>query len=195
MGYYDDERNVEEYIKMAEGYDGRHLIDALKAYLAAGATVLELGMGPGKDLDMLKQIYRVTGSDNSAVFLERYRRAHPDTDLIRLDAASLATDRQFDGIYSNKTLQHLSRVECRRSLQRQVQVLKPGGIALHGLWYGEGEECYDGLRSVYYTEDAIKAILPADFRLLDIFRYKEAEEGDSICLVLQRRPEHGDDDE
>ena len=54
MGYYDDPKNTQQYIEMAEGYDGRELIEALSRHLPAGATVLELGMGPGKDLDILK---------------------------------------------------------------------------------------------------------------------------------------------
>jgi len=29
MGYYDDEKSVEEYVAMAEGVDGRELIDVL----------------------------------------------------------------------------------------------------------------------------------------------------------------------
>jgi ubiquinone/menaquinone biosynthesis C-methylase UbiE len=70
MNYYDEIDNVREYIEMAEGYDGRELIEVLKQYLPKGASILELGMGPGKDLDLLSQTYQVTGSDNSQVFLD-----------------------------------------------------------------------------------------------------------------------------
>ncbi len=65
MGFFDDEKNVQSYIEMVDGYDGQWLIDVLKTYVSEGATVLELGMGPGKDCDILRQSYRVTGSDNS----------------------------------------------------------------------------------------------------------------------------------
>jgi hypothetical protein len=40
MNYYNDEKNVEEYIRMAEGYDGRTIIQALKEMLPKDATVL-----------------------------------------------------------------------------------------------------------------------------------------------------------
>ena len=53
MSYYNDKKNVEEYIRMAEGYDGRAFVDLLKGMLPKGASVLELGMGPGKDLLLL----------------------------------------------------------------------------------------------------------------------------------------------
>ena len=70
MGYYDREENVQEYIQMADGYDGKALIDRLWRFLPDGSTVLEIGMGPGKDLDILREKYVVTGSDSSDVFLE-----------------------------------------------------------------------------------------------------------------------------
>ncbi len=52
MNYFDDPANVESYIKMADGYDGRALIGILQKHLPPGSTVLELGMGPGKDLGL-----------------------------------------------------------------------------------------------------------------------------------------------
>jgi hypothetical protein len=101
VGYSDDEKNVEEYIKMAEGFDGRELVDVLRKYLAVCATVLELGMGPGKNLELLSGFFQVIGSDTSRVFLERYGKANPDADLMLLDAVTMDRDRRFDCIYSN----------------------------------------------------------------------------------------------
>jgi len=71
---------------MAEGYDGVELIRILQKYLPANSTVLELGMGPGKDMDILKKLYIVTGSVNSQIFLDKYKKNNPDADLLLLDA-------------------------------------------------------------------------------------------------------------
>ncbi len=128
MGFYDDEDNVETYVKMAEGYDGRELVAALRQHLPPGATVLELGMGPGKDLALLAEAFTATGSDRSEIFLRRYRRDHPDADLLLLDAVTLETERCFDAIYSNKVLHHLSVDELRKSLHRQVARLNADGL-------------------------------------------------------------------
>jgi len=54
MGFFDIEKGVEQYIKMAEGYDGAELIKILQKYLPKDSTVLELGIDPGKDMDILK---------------------------------------------------------------------------------------------------------------------------------------------
>ena len=131
MRYFDDPHHVREYVKMAEGYDGAQLVEVLTDHLPAGSAVLELGMGPGKDLVLLEQHYRVTGSDSSQAFLDLYREAHPDGDLMLLDARTLETERRFDCLYSNKVLQHLTREELGRSFDRQTQVLESGGLVLH----------------------------------------------------------------
>jgi SAM-dependent methyltransferase len=187
MGYYHTPESVDEYVKMAEGYDGRELIEVLKQYLPPGATVLELGMGPGKDLDLLSETFQATGSDVSPLFLARYRAAHPDADLLLLDAATLDTQRRFDGIYSNKVLMHLTRDEVRMSLRRQAEILTDGGVALHSFWYGDEEEEFSGLRFVQYTEASFAEVVGAEFEILEVERYAEMEEGDSVYFVLRKQ--------
>ena len=82
--FFDTEKGVREYLEMAKGHDGRELIEKLSEYLTANATVLELRMGPGADLELLSKRYQVTGSDNSAVFLDKYREANREADLLLL---------------------------------------------------------------------------------------------------------------
>lgn len=187
MGYYDDPKHVEEYIKMADGYDGKVLIDVLQQHLPSGKSVLELGMGPGKDLELLSAHFKVTGSDQSAAFLERYKQLHPDADLLQLDAVSMDTTRQFDGIYSNKVLYHLTRDALVESFKRQATVLKKGGIALHSFWYGDGEDSMHGLHFAYYTEATLSQIIPDLYDVVTISRYTEMETDDSLYVVLKRK--------
>ena len=157
MGYFDNEANVDAYMAMADGYDGAELIALLGRYLPEGSSVLELGMGPGKDLDLLRQSYRVTGSDTSHVFLDRYKKDHPEADLLLLDATRMDTDRTFDCIYSNKVLHHLSRADLETSLLKQKEALNDAGLLLHSFWYGSGEEEHHGLQFTYYTEANLAA--------------------------------------
>ena len=157
MGFYDEEKTAREYIAMAEGYDGRRLIAALSKHVPEGASLLEIGMGPGKDLDILGKHYRVTGSDYSLFFIDRYRLERPDADILMLDAVTLKTDRKFDCIYSNKVLHHLSEDDLRQSLQRQNQLLNRGGYVMHSFWKGSGEEEMHGLRFFYRTEVQLRS--------------------------------------
>lgn len=184
MGYFDNEKNVGEYIKMAEGYDGSFLIEVLKQHLAEGSTVLELGMGPGKDLDILGKSYRTTGSDSSQVFLELYRKEHAGADLLHMDAVDLGTERKFDCIYSNKVLIHLTTTELKKSLEKQAQILKAPGMIMHSFWFGDKEdEEYQGLRFVYYTESELTDIFNTSYQIIEMHRYKEMKKNDSVYVL------------
>ncbi len=187
MFYYDSAANVERYIQMAEGYDGRMLVDLLKQQLKPGATVLELGMGPGKDLALLAESFIVTGSDSSAVFLDRYRQQHPDADVVQLDAVEIHIDRRFDAVYSNKVLYHLTKTQLHQSFQRQARVLHSRGIALHSFWYGDEAEEYHGLHSQYHTEESLAAAMGGAFEIIESKRYAEMEAGDSLYVVLRKK--------
>jgi len=187
MGFFDSEKGVNEYLKMAEGYDGAELINVLENFLPKGSTLLELGMGPGKDMDILQENYAVTGSDNSTIFLEKYKRKNPDADLLFLDAVTLKTDRKFDGIYSNKVLHHLTTDELKTSLKKQKEILNPGGILFHSFWKGDKTEKMEGLLFVYYEKEFLKKLFEPDFEILALEGYTELEKDDSIYAVLRRK--------
>ena len=120
-----------------------------------------------------------TGSDNSEVFLDLYRKNNIDTDLILLDAVDIDTERKFDCIYSNKVLHHLTRDQLKQSFINQHEILNKKGILFHSFWYGTDEEEIHGLKFVYYTEETIKEIIENYFEILDLKKYKELEEDDS----------------
>jgi len=185
MGFFDDEKNVKSYIEMADGYDGKNLIDILKKYLNPGASLLELGMGPGKDLDMLKEDYRVTGSDLSQIFIDRYEKVNPGADLLLLDAVAIETDRTFDSIYSNKVLHHLTKGALLKSMKRQKEVVHKDGILLHSFWKGDKTEEFEGLFFQYYLGDELRRSFEPHFDILHIASYTEMEDNDSIVVVLK----------
>lgn len=187
MGYFNHEKNVMDYIRMAEGFDGRDLIDVLKKYLKEGSTILELGMGPGKNLDMLAKDYKATGSDLSQVFIDMYLKEHPEADIMILDAVKMDTDRKFDCIYSNKVLHHLTREELKESFRRQKESLNDDGLLFHSFWIGDHEEMMEGLRFVYYDPVKLLKTVVDDFILMEMSSYTEMEENDSFYLVLRKK--------
>ena len=190
MKYYEQEKNVEVYIEMAKGYDGRELITELKKYLPRNSSVLEIGMGPGTDLLILEKYYKdqghVTGSDYSKIFIDRYRKQHPDSDLIVLNAITLKTDQKFQGLYSNKVLIHLTREELKQSIKRQADILEPEGIICHSFWCGDKEENYDGLLFIYYTENQIQKLFEDSFDIIKIEKYQEMEPDDSLFIIARK---------
>lgn len=187
MGYFDSEKNVKEYIEMVEGYDGTELINALKGYLPTGSTLLELGMGPGKDLDILKESYLVTGSDSSQIFVDRYKKEHKGAEVILLDAVTINTEDKFDCIYSNKVLHHLKQSDLSKSIYRQKAVLNDGGTLFHSFWHGDKEEKHHGLLFVYYLETQLIDMVKDDFDIVAMKRYAEMAADDSFYIVLKAR--------
>jgi 2-polyprenyl-3-methyl-5-hydroxy-6-metoxy-1,4-benzoquinol methylase len=186
MGFYDDKENVEQYLKIASGYDGSFLMTFFADIVPEGATVLELGMGPGKELDVLKERYMVTGSDNSDIFLDMYRAAHPQADLLKLNAVTLNTNRRFDAIFSNKVLQHLTDQELVKSFRAQQALLNDGGTAVHTFWAGSGSEEMMGLYFNYHDEESLTLLIGDILKIEKMVRYKEEEDDDSIVLVLKK---------
>lgn len=183
MAFYKNEETALQYIAMADGYDGRELVEVLKLHLPVGASVLEIGMGSGVDLNLLKTHFAATGSDYSPFFLDRYRGSYPDSDLIQLDAVELDTERVFDCVYSNKVLHHLTVEELTKSLRRQRRILAGTGLILHSFWHGTGVDEHHGLKFVYQTEETVRSVVGEFFNVLDIVVYKEMEDGDSLYVL------------
>ena len=191
MGFFDSEHNVDAYVRMAEGYDGRELVAVLERHLPSGSTVLEIGMGPGKDLRWLGRRFRPTGSDRSSIFVDRVRAADASADVLSLDAITLETDRRFDAMYSNKVLHHLTPDELARSLRAQHRLLTPNGLALHGLWHGHRLEVHQGERCQYYTAQTFADQVGGLFEVVESGMYAEMAENDSLYVVLRRSPPSG----
>ena len=187
MGYFDSEKNVQEYIKMVEEYDATELINILRKYLKEKSTLLELGMGPGKDLDILREYYKVTGSDSSQIFVNRYKKIHPESYILQIDAIDIKIQQKFDCIFSNKVLIHLIKEQYKSSFKQQKNILNPKGILFHTFWYGTKTEKHHGLLFTYYTEDYLRKMVEEYYNIIRLERYSEMEKDDSILLVSQNK--------
>jgi cyclopropane fatty-acyl-phospholipid synthase-like methyltransferase len=185
--YYKIKESVDEYIKLAKDVDGGELIKKLNNYLPSNSILLEIGSGPGTDFQILKKYYRVIGSDYSMEFLSRLIKSNAKDEFLNLDAATLRTDKKFDGIYSNKVLQHLREEELRKSVLRQVDLLSSNGIICHSFWKGEGDEIFKGLLVNYQTDESLRELFQGDFEILLLEEYNEFEDGDSLLLIGKKK--------
>jgi trans-aconitate methyltransferase len=187
MGYFHLEKNVENYIQMAEGYNGNVIITKLTKFLPPDSTLLEIGIGPGTDLQLLGEYYQVTGSDYSEIFIKRYQKQHPDSNLLVLDAITLETDQSYQGLYSNKVLIHLTREDLKKSILRQAEILESGGIICHSFWLGETEETYEGLLFVNYKAEHLQILFQESFDIIKIETYQEIEPDDSLYIIAKKK--------
>lgn len=185
--YYNTKKSVAEYIKMAQGYDGKQAIAKLREFLPTDSSILEIGSGPGTDWEILSENYRVTGSDNSAEFLKHLHATYPDGKFLALEASTLNTEIRFDGIYSNKVLHHLEDEALEDSIIRQAEILNPGGIVCHTFWKGEDSEIYNDLFVNYHSYTGIRALFENHFEAMLIQHYKEFEKNDSILFIGKKK--------
>ncbi|MGL5066544.1 MAG: class I SAM-dependent methyltransferase [Sarcina sp.] len=192
MKFFMKEENVDKYIEMIKDYDGSSLIAKVKKYLKEGSTLLELGMGTGGDLDILAKNYKVVGSDNSNIFIDKYKEKSNKNEVINLDVMEMNIDRKFDCIYSNKVMHHLTRENFIKSMKKQKNNLSDDGIIFMTLWRGEYKEKLmynDEIRFTYYLESDIKNMIDDDYIVVNIETYTEFEESkdDSLLVVLKRK--------
>ncbi len=182
--FYKTKETVNQYIQMAKGYNGKSLIEKLIQYLPEG-HVLELGSGSGNDIPILQQHYKLTASDFSPLFLEYIKTQYPNVEVKLIDAKSITLDCHYDGIYSNKVLQHLNEEELKVSLQSQKEILKDSGIICHSFWAGTGQDNFGNIIHKYYTKEELEQIISENYNILNIENYKEMEEQDSILVIAQ----------
>lgn len=184
--FYHTQESVEDYIKLAEGYDGRELIRKMLEFVPEGSSLLELGSGPGVDFEILQKHYYTTASDFSKVFLKRLEELFPSASFLELNAIDLVTEQKFDAIYSNKVLHHLSDAELKTSISNQSKILNPGGFICHSFWNGQGEEEMHSLYFNYHTVKEIKEFINGLFEVLHLKVYDEMKAADSILLIAKR---------
>lgn len=183
MNFYDNPDNVSEYISMCKEYNGDLIYTELRSLLKDNTKGLELGSGPGIDISYLKKLYKMTGSDYSKEFIKRLSQKHKDIEFLHIDAKELAIDRNFDFIFSNKVLYHLTKNELIKSLNAQYNIVNPEGYIIHTFWNGEGSESAEGLHFQYYTTQELEELFSKKFKVIKTLLYKEMDDSDSILIV------------
>ncbi len=102
--------------------------------LSSGASVLDVGCGPGGDLLLLQKEVGgaglVCGIDSSKAMIsyatQKIRCANPEIELRVADAHELPfEDATFDGVRADRVFQHLP--DPHKALQQLVRVTKSGG--------------------------------------------------------------------
>ena len=187
MEFYNDPSKVDEYEKMCDEYDGSNLYKVLSNYLKEKSTLLELGCGPGTDINNLQKKYTVMGSDLSDEFLQRCKKRFTDIPFVKLDAVTININKTFDCIFSNKVLHHLTLEELEKSLKRQQKVIEPNGIFAHTFWLGDKKFMMEGMLFMFHHRDKLLHLISQYFTIMESIDYKEFEDGDSIFIVANNK--------
>jgi ubiquinone/menaquinone biosynthesis C-methylase UbiE len=140
-------------------------LDSFARYLIPPARVLDLGCGPGRDIELLRQRGAcVIGMDLSEGML-REARTRVGGALVCSDMRTLpSASASFDGVWLCAALLHLPRSDTPRALGEARRILRATRPLYVGVQQGTGEH-WDESRGArfftYYQMDELAAIVRA----------------------------------
>ncbi|MFC9982865.1 class I SAM-dependent DNA methyltransferase [Gordonia sp. NPDC127522] len=121
---------------------GPHLsayLDSLTALLPAGATVLEVGSGPGRAATYLESTHLgVQRTDATPAFVEMMHADGHDANVLDIRTDDLGGP--YDAILATAVLLHLTRSEFETFLHRAHAAITPGGLLAFTVKEGDGSQ-------------------------------------------------------
>ena len=150
------------------------------------SKILDLGCGAGHDsLYFVSKEFSVTALDASQKILETIPK-HPNIEIINSDFISFKNKKNFSGIWSSFSLQHIKKIYLLSTVQFLEKHLLQQGIFYIGIHEGN-KELRDSLGRYYcyYKEVEILDYLnKAGFKLINFSRDKsKSYDGDDINIM------------
>lgn len=173
--FYNNKINAGNYYMRTINYDMSNIYKAFMEQVKPGGCILDAGCGPGRDsLYFIKNGYKVTALDASG---EMVKLASELTGLnaVRKRFQEIDNINEFDGIWANASLLHISKAEMPDVLFRQFRALKKGGIIYASFKYGNNEEYVNGRFFNFYDEPSWKELLK-DFKNISIIDIRKDED-------------------
>ena len=175
----------------------RRVLDRFAATLGAGARVLEIGSGPGRDALALEAAgLRVRRTDVTPGFVELLHDRGHEADLLDPltdDLIDPADPRLYDGVWANACLLHVARPDLPVVLSRLAEATREGGLFQLSLKEGDGARWSThgnvaGPRFfTYWREDPLRdALAAAGWSVLTLDR-QEGQRGEGWLEVLAER--------
>lgn len=128
------------YAALWDNYRSPHAGEFLDR-LTAGRTILDVGCGPGRDLQWLSERASVVGVDLS-VSMSSHARAVTGVPVPVADMGSLPfVDDSFGGIWASASLVHFVDAAAVQVLRELSRVTAPGGIAFVSVKGRLGGKC------------------------------------------------------
>ena len=148
-------QNAEEFRAGTCDHDVSQNIAALLRAIPGESpfTILDFGCGPGRDLQVFRQLgHRPVGLDGAGQFVAM-ARAETDCEVWHQDFLHLdLPEACFDGVFANASLFHVPGQELARVLRQLHAALKPGGALFSSNPRGRNEEGWNGERYGAYHD-------------------------------------------
>lgn len=120
---------------------------------AAPLSILDLGCGPGRDLNTFSELGHKAIGLEGASQVAALARAHSGCVVWEQNLLALDLPRaEFDGVFANAVLFHVPSSELPRILLALHATLKPGGVLFSSNPRGQGQEGWQGERFGAYHD-------------------------------------------
>ncbi len=135
--------------------------------LGAGARVLEIGSGGGRDAALLEEHgLRVRRTDVTPAFVRLLRGQGLEADVLDPLTDDLSSDEgPYDAVWANASLLHVARADLPTVLTRLAAVTRRGGLLRVAVKEGDGEgwSTHGSIRGprhfTYWRSDALRAVV------------------------------------
>ena len=170
------DHNAAQYAALWSNLRLERALEAFASRVSAPRRVLDLGCGPGRDVDHLVRLgCWAVGLDLSPRMLVEARRRFPTAPFVQADLRATPLARgDFDGVWACASLLHLPRCQLPMALIEIARLLhRPGGVLYLALKGGQGEQWladHDGRRRFfsYYHFFEIETLLhQARFQIIE----------------------------
>ena len=192
VGHYEKHAAAWDRDRQTSHWNDKVWHDRFISRLREGATVLDLGCGPGRPVvqHLVERGLHVTGVDSSPAMISFCRARLPDQEWIVADMRTLALQRRFDGILAWDSFFHLNHEDQRRMFAIFADHAATAAVLMfnagpeHGEAVGEyrGDPLYHASLSASEYQDVITR---SGFRVLQHVA-NDAQAGGRTVWLCQR---------
>ena len=172
-----------EYCKETSSIDARDLYGPFLEQLSAGAHILDLGCGSGRDSKAFREMgHSVTSVDGSAE-IAAWASDFTKHSVVVKSFQDLNYKNEFDGVWASASLLHCHQGQLPIILQKIVESLKTRGVAYMSFKWGRSPTIDD--RGRYFTNQTTSSLrdLFAELGNVEILEIGESE------TMLRGRPQ------
>ena len=156
MKYY--ELNANRYINDTYECDMSNLYNFFEKYLKAGARILDLGFGSGRDSLYFQKKYEVVGIDPTDAFCKHAKEIGVKN-VLCMKAEDMNFNNEFDAIWACSSLLHINKNDLNNVFKKCSKALKENGIMYCSFKYGTFEGIKNDRYFIDLTEESIKEYL------------------------------------
>jgi len=174
LDYYN--KNADTFINNTINANVENLYKIFQKYVQAGASILDLGCGSGRDSQyFIKHGYTVVAVDGSPQLCEKASR-YINQDVVCQPFSKLAFENQFEGVWACSSILHVPLKELPDIFKKIEQALKKNGYLYASFKYGKSSGERNGRLFTNFTEESFKTF----FKKVEGFKIIEIQVTDDV---------------